>query len=194
MKSEMDNGTKMEEAPVNDPESVREDEKCIPQADNEAAAREMEELKSKLEEKSKKCEEYFGMLQRAAAEFDNYKKRTAREKEALCADTIGDVMVEFLPVVDNLERALQASDAGALDVQSLKEGIELVYRQLKDVFKKLGLEEINSVGEKFDPQLHNAVMHISDESCEENVVVEEFQKGYSLKGRVIRHSIVKVAN
>lgn len=159
---------------------------------------EFEELKLQLEDKSKKCEEFMGMLQRMAAEFDNYKKRTAKEKEALYSDTVADVITVFLPVVDNLERALQAAgkeeDPGKTDVQSLKSGIEMVFRQMKDVMKNLGVEEIESLGGKFDPQLHNAVMHVEDEAQEENMVIEEFQKGYRIKDKVIRHSMVKVAN
>lgn len=153
---------------------------------------ELESLKSQLEAKTKQCEEYLNALQRTAAEFDNYKKRTAREKEGLYSEAAGDVVGAFLPVVDNLERAVQAS--GKEDGQSLKDGVELVMRQIKSVMQKLGVEEIKSVGEPFDPQLHNAVMHIDDEAYGENVVVEEFQKGYILKDKVIRHSMTKVAN
>lgn len=155
--------------------------------------KEIEELKAECEAKAKQCEEYFNMLQRTAAEFDNYKKRTAREKEALYQDATSDVVAAFLPVVDNLERAIQAAsnDAGS---NSLKEGIELVYRQFSEVLKKLNVEVIEAVGKEFDPNLHNAVSHIDDENYGENEVVEEFQKGYILKDKVIRHSMVKVAN
>lgn len=155
---------------------------------------ELEALKAQLEEKSKKSDEYFGALQRMAAEFDNYKKRTAREREALCSDVAGDVVLAFLPVVDNLERALQAANTGEEEGKSIREGVEMVYRQMKEVMKKLDVEEVKSVGENFDPQIHNAVMHVEDESVGENMVVEEFQKGYTVKGRVVRHSMVKVAN
>lgn len=166
-----------------------------PQGDQETEAlvKQMESLKAQLEEKTKKCDEYMGMLQRNAAEFENYKKRTMKEKENLCIDMVGDVVADFLPVVDNLERAISASSKDE-DKKSLQEGIELVMRQLKEVMKGLGVEELKSVGEKFDPLLHNAVMHIEDESIEDNMVVEEFQKGYILKEKVIRHSMVKVAN
>ncbi len=163
------------------------------QSDEVFSSEEVEELKAKCEEKSKQCEEYFNMLQRTAAEFDNYKKRTAREKEALYMDATGDVVAAFLPVVDNIERAIQAADNDAGGT-SLKEGIELVYRQFKDVMKKLNVEVIEAVGKEFDPNLHNAVSHVDDEEYGENVVVEEFQKGYILKDKVIRHSMVKVAN
>ena len=162
------------------------------QAEPQKDDNEVEALKAQLESKSKQCEEYFGALQRSAAEFDNYKKRTAREKENLYVDASSDVVGAFLPVIDNLERAVQASNKD--DVQSLKGGVELVLRQIKDVLKNLGVEEIESVGKNFDPQLHNAVMHIEDDSYGENVVVEEFQKGYMLKDKIIRHSMIKAAN
>jgi molecular chaperone GrpE len=155
--------------------------------------KELEELRAKCEEKSKQCEEYFNMLQRTAAEFDNFKKRTAKEKEALYLDATSDVVAEFLPVVDNIERAIQAASSVAND-NPLKEGVELIYRQFKDVMKKLNVEAIEAVGKEFDPNLHNAVSHVDDEEYGENVVVEEFQKGYIIKDKVIRYSMVKVAN
>lgn len=150
-------------------------------------------LKMELQEKSKKCEEYFTSLQRAIAEFDNYKKRTSKEKSSLYSEAVTDVVSEFLPVLDNIERATQVSE-GDTDNVLLREGVELVYRQFKDIMNKLGVEEIKCVGENFDPKLHNAVMHIEDDSYAENIVVEEFQKGYILKEKVIRHSMVKVVN
>jgi molecular chaperone GrpE len=133
------------------------------------------------------------MLQRTAAEFDNYKKRTAKEMGSVYNDAAVDIVAAFLPVVDNIERAVQASSKEA-DAASLKEGIDLVFRQFKEVMAKLGVEEIKSLGEKFDPNLHNAVMHVEDPEYGESVIVEEFQKGYTLKDKVIRYSMVKVAN
>lgn len=155
--------------------------------------REMEALKQERDEKAKQCGEYLSMLQRTAAEFDNYKKRTAREKEGLYAEAVSDVVAAFLPVVDSIERAVKACE-GESENKSLKEGVELVARQAIGVLQKLGVEEIKSVGESFNPEVHNAVMHIEDENAGPNVVVEEFQKGYIFKEKVIRHSMVKVAN
>jgi len=157
----------------------------------ESIGDELEEIRSRLGDKTRQCDEYYGMLQRIAAEFDNYKKRTAKEKETIYSDAVADVAAAFLPVVDNFERALQVQSN---DNRSLKEGIELVFRQLQDVLRKLEIEEIKGVGEKFDPQLHNAVMHVTDEAYGEGIIIEEFQKGYVLKDKVIRHSLVKVAN
>jgi molecular chaperone GrpE len=150
-------------------------------------------VKGQLDEKVKQCEQYYSMLQRSAAEFDNYKKRTAREKEGLYGEALNDIVSAFLPVADNLERALQACNIGA-DSDTLKDGVCLVIRQLKDVLKNLGVEEIKTVGEIFNPEKHNAVMHIEDDSVGQNIIVEEFQKGYIFKEKVIRYSMVKVAN
>jgi molecular chaperone GrpE len=155
---------------------------------------EIEKLSNELDSKTKKYEEVMDMLQRTAAEFDNYKKRTLREKETLYCEAVSDVVSAFLPVVDSIGRAIQACSTETGGEQSIKEGVELVSKQLKDVLKKLGVEEIASVGEEFNPEYHDAVMHIDDDSYGQNVVVEEFQKGYKFKDKVIRHSIVKVAN
>lgn len=153
---------------------------------------EIQDLKTKLEEKTQQCEEYMSMVQRTAAEFDNYKKRTIKEKEALSLDVSIDTVNAFLPVVDNLERALKAAEE--MEGNPLKEGVELVMRQLRDCLDKLGVEPIAAVNNPFDPELHNAVMHVTDEANGENMVVEEFQKGYIMKGKVVRHSMVKVVN
>lgn len=158
-----------------------------------AGAEAIDPVRAELQSKTKQCEEYLCLLQRTAAEFDNYKKRTAREKEALYNDAVSDVVLAFLPVFDNMERAFCASEKDECP-QSLKEGIELVSKQMKGILKNFGVEEITAVGKEFDPQLHNAVMHVEDDSCGHNLVVEEFQKGYILKDKVIRHSMVKVAN
>ncbi len=166
---------------------------CGKDAADDKTLKELDSLKAELEEKNKKIDEYLDRLQRSAAEFDNFKKRTIREKDSLYTEAVSDVVAGILPVIDNLERALQACSADN-GLQSLKEGVELVYRQMKDSLKNIGVEEINSCEACFDPQLHNAVMHVEDEACGQNVVVEEFQKGYVYKDKVIRHSMVKVAN
>ncbi len=151
-----------------------------------------DELEKKLEDANRKYEEYFDMLQRTVAEFDNYKKRTLKEKDNLYCNTTVEVAAVFLPVLDNLERALDV--ARKEENNPLSEGVELVYRQMTDVFKSLEVEEIKSLGESFNPELHNAVMHVSDDTYGENEIIEEFQKGYILKDKVLRHSVVKVAN
>ncbi|MCX7710424.1 MAG: nucleotide exchange factor GrpE [Clostridia bacterium] len=171
---------------ANSPEESKNDQ-------NNASDKELAQLQEQLDAKSKQCDEYLNMLQRTMAEFDNYKKRTAREKVDLYSEAVSEVVGSILPVLDNLERALQAS-GNEEAAGSLKEGIIMVHRQFKDVMKSIGVDEIKGVGESFDPNLHNAVMHVEDEAYGENVIVEEFQKGYIYKEKVIRHSMVKVAN
>ena len=129
-------------------------------------------------------------LLRLMAEFDNYKKRSVRERENIYTDVRVDTVTRFLPVYDNLERAMRAETAD----EAYKKGVELTFNQLLEVFKGLGVAEIEALGKPFDPNLHNAVMHVEDETAGENTVVEEFQKGFILGDKVIRFSMVKVAN
>lgn len=154
---------------------------------------ELRDAKSALEKSEKQCADYLDRLQRMAAEFDNFKKRSVKEKESLYIDAVSDVAGAFIPVMDNVERALKAISADE-SAQTLKDGVEMVFRQFGEVLKNLGIEEIKAVGEQFDPMRHNAVMHVEDESLGHNIVVEEFQKGYVYKDKVIRYSMVKVAN
>lgn len=126
-----------------------------------------------------------------AAEYDNFKKRTVREKERIYTDSVGDTVAQLLPVLDNLERALSSFEDK--DSEYFR-GVDMVLKQTEDVFQKLGVEPIPTVGEEFNPELHNAVMHIEDETVTENTIVEEFQKGYRYKDKVIRYAMVKVAN
>lgn len=160
---------------------------------NEDLQKELDSVRGELEEKTKKCDEYLDKLQRTAAEFENFKKRSLKEKEALYSDAVSDVAGTFIPVLDNVERALQALPADS-SAQALKEGVEMVFKQFKDALKCVGVEEIKAVNEPFDPMLHNAVMHVEDEEVGPNTVVEEFQKGYVCKDKVIRYCMVKVAN
>ena len=127
---------------------------------------------------------------RLAAEYDNYRKRTAKEKENLWTDAKADTVQAFLPVYDNLERALKQETAD----EAYKKGVEMTMSQLKEVFAKLGVTEIEAQGKPFDPNLHNAVMHIEDENLEENTVAQVFQAGFMLGEKVIRFAMVQVAN
>ena len=127
---------------------------------------------------------------RLAAEYDNYRKRTAKEKEALWAQAKADTAVAFLPVYDNLERALKQETAD----EAYKKGVEMTMMGLKEILTKLGIEEIPALGETFDPALHNAVMHVEDDTVGENTIVDVFQAGFRLGGKVIRFAMVKVAN
>lgn len=127
---------------------------------------------------------------RLAAEYDNYRKRTAKEKEGLWTDAKADTVQAFLPVYDNLERAMKQETAD----EAYKKGVEMTMNQLKEVFAKLGVTEIEAEGKPFDPNLHNAVMHIEDENLGENTVAQVFQAGFMLGEKVIRFAMVQVAN
>lgn len=127
---------------------------------------------------------------RMAAEYDNFRKRTAKEKEAIWNDAKADAALAFLPVYDNLERALKQETAD----EAYKKGVEMTMNQLKTVLEKLGITEIEALGQPFDPALHNAVMHIEDENFGENTVAEVFQAGFRLGDKVVRFAMVKVAN
>ena len=130
------------------------------------------------------------------AEYDNYRKRTAKEKDNLYSDAVAKVTGEFLAVIDNIDRAIAATNgAGQDSVDKIVQGIELVGKQSYEILAKIGVEEIPvERGTKFDPNLHEAVMHIEDEELGENEVAQVFQKGYQYKDRVIRHAVVQVAN
>ncbi len=146
---------------------------------------------AELEEKIKDWENKYKLLY---AEFDNYRKRTTKEKDSRYADAVIDTVNAFLAVADNLDRAVTTT-VESEDAKKVLEGVELVKKQMSDILAKLDVTPIKSVGEEFDPNLHNAVMHIEDENVTDNTVVEEFQKGYIYKNeRVVRHSMVKVAN
>lgn len=127
---------------------------------------------------------------RLAAEYDNYRKRTAKEKEGLWTDAKADTVQAFLPVYDNLERAMKQETSD----EAYKKGVEMTMNQLKEVFAKLGVTEIEAEGKPFDPNLHNAVMHIEDENLGENTVAQVFQAGFVLGDKVIRFAMVQVAN
>lgn len=127
---------------------------------------------------------------RLAAEYDNYRRRSQKEREALFDDVKASTVKALLPVYDNLERALRAECSD----EAFYRGVELTMNQLLDIFEKMGVTLIEAADQVFDPELHNAVMHIEDESLGENVIVEEFQKGFKLNDKVIRFAMVKVAN
>ena len=129
-------------------------------------------------------------LKRIAAEFDNYKKRNAKEREILYSSILGDIVLAFLPVLDNLEKAASAET----EDQNYKQGIDLVLKQYIDVLAGFGVKPIESIGKTFDPELHEAVSMVQDETLGEKEIKEEFRKGYKLGDRVIRHAMVVVAN
>jgi molecular chaperone GrpE len=162
------------------------EEQAVETPENEAASK-IAELEAKLAEQTDKYTRLY-------AEYDNFRKRSIREKDAKYADAVIDTAAAILPVGDNLERAL-ATEVESDEAKTFKAGVEMVMKQFNDALTKLGITPIKAAGEQFDPNLHNAVMHIEDETIDDNTVVEEFQKGYIYKDdRVVRHSMVKVAN
>ena len=140
---------------------------------------------------AKQLESVKDQFVRLTAEYDNYRKRTAKEKDSLYQDAKADTIREFLAVYDNLERAV--STEGDEDSPH-KKGLEMIFHQYQEILKKLGVTEIEAQGAPFDPEKHNAVMHIDDENFGENVVSQVFQAGFTLGDKVLRHAIVQVAN
>ena len=148
---------------------------------------------SESEEFEKKYNELEDKYLRLAAEYTNFQRRTREEKEALYTNAVVDTVAELLPIMDNLQRASDTM-ADATDVKSVADGVAMITKMALEVFSKLGVEPIEAFGKEFDASLHNAVMHIDDDNFGTNEVVEEFQKGYKCKDKVIRYSMVKVAN
>ena len=178
---EKKNATPEAEQEINPPEAE--------QTDTQQQENKTEEEKAEVDVQALLAEEKDKYL-RLAAEYDNFRKRSQKEREALYADIRSDTVVKFLPVYDNLERALKHQCAD----EAFRKGVELTMVQLKEILKKLGVTEIEAVGKKFDPAMHNAVMHVEDDTLDEGIVVEEFEKGFMLGDKVVRFSIVKVAN
>ena len=153
---------------------------------NEEAKSENRELAdTKLE-----LEETTDRLKRIMAEFENFKKRSSKEREMLYNSILSDIIASFLPVIDNLEKAVEAKT----EDEGYKQGVELVLKQFMDVLTKLGVEEILTVGETFDPEIHDAVSSIQDETKGEKEIVQVYRKGYKIGTKVIRHAMVVVAN
>ena len=156
------------------------------EAELEALAAEKAALETAIAEANDKYTRLF-------AEYDNYRKRSAKEREGVYTDAYADAIKDILPVLDNMERALQYKDAqGGED--NLAKGLEMIMKSFSESLSKMGVTEIAALGERFDPNLHNAIMHVDDEQYGEEEIVEVFMKGYAKGDRVIRHSVVKVAN
>ena len=178
-------------------EDVKEEIKEKKEIKTEAKAEVKDEKKDKIkelnEELSKKKDELEDLKDRHTrliAEFDNLKKRASKEREGLYNSIIADIATSLLPVVDNLEKAAEAE----CNDEEYKKGIELVLKQFKDVLTANGIEEIEAVGKPFDPELHDAVSMITNPDLGEKIVAEEFRKGYKIGTKIIRHSLVVVAN
>lgn len=150
----------------------------------------VEDVEEEVQEEKPATDENFERLQRLMAEFDNYRKRTEKEKQNIYDLAVSTTVTELLSTVDNFERALKQENTD----KSFYEGVSMIYRQLLVALEKLNVTPIEAAGKTFDPDYHNAVLHIEDDSLEENIVVEELQRGYLYKEKVIRYSMVKVAN
>ena len=174
---------------VSENEETEETAEETSETDESAEAEEAAEDSDKQDELEKR---YMSLY----AEYDNYRKRTQKEKESLYADAVAYVTKEFLAVIDNIGRAVEtAKSADENSIDKVVEGIELLGRQAGDILTKIGIEEIKAErGEKFDPNLHEAVMHVEDDDLGEQEIAMVFTKGYLYKGKVIRHAVVQVAN
>ncbi|HEY9574673.1 MAG TPA: nucleotide exchange factor GrpE [Lachnospiraceae bacterium] len=148
--------------------------------------------KEKKDPKDEKIMELNDRLMRQMAEFDNYRKRTEKEKSSMYIVGAKEVVEKLLPIIDNFERGLAVPEAEAGN--PFVEGMQMIYKQMLTMFEEIGVKQIEALGQPFDPNLHNAVLHVEDENVGENEIVEEFQKGYTYKDFVVRHSMVKVAN
>ncbi len=143
----------------------------------------------------KKIAELSDKILRITAEYENYRKRTQREKDSLYEMAKADTVAAFLPLFDNIEKAIKVKPADASgEWKAFSEGVDLMKKQMADILSSLGVTAIDAMGEEFNPEWHNAVMHVEDETVGEGIIVEEFQKGFKVGDRVIRHSVVKVAN
>lgn len=198
----------VEEAKKAAAESASEDtetDKEVSEEETEEVAEETEEAaeegksgkklfgkKNKKDKKDEKIEELTDRLTRQMAEFDNFRKRTEREKSQMYEIGAKDIIEKILPVVDNFERGLKAAEENKED--PFVQGMEMVYKQLLTTLEGVGVKPIEAVGQEFNPDFHNAVMHVEDEELGENIVAEEFQKGYMYRETVVRYSMVKVAN
>lgn len=171
-------------------ETEQKEEKETAQAETSDPSPEEEK---KADPRDRKIEELTDRLKRNLAEFDNYRKRTEKEKTAMLDFGAKKVLEKLLPVIDNFERSLAAAP-DLPEAKAYVDGMEMIYRQLLKNMEEVGAVPMESVGKQFDPAYHNAVMHVEDKALDENVIVEELQKGYLYKDGVLRHSMVKVAN
>ena len=168
---------------INEAEEIVNDAPAGEEQVNEAA-KELEELKKLNSELNDK-------LLRTLAEYDNFRKRSQKEKEAIFSDSKADVIGKLLPVIDNFERAAAAENT---DLETYKKGVEMTVKQLLDVLSSFSVEAFGKAGDEFDPNIHNGVMHIEDDTLGENVIADVFMKGYKMGDRIVRHATVKVAN
>ena len=170
-------------------ENEESKEEVVEQLEEKEQSKETK-LKDTILLQKEQLEEQEDRLKRLMAEFDNFKKRSAKEREGLYNSLVSDIFSSLLPVIDNLEKAVAAQTQD----ENYKQGVELVLKQFKDVLTANGVEEIETIGQTFDPELHEAVASVTDETLGEKEIKEEYRKGYKIGSKVIRHSMVVVAN
>lgn len=183
----------LEEEIVEDTVPEEEEKEKEKEKEDEVEVKEsskIESLKAQLKQEKEKSEEYYEHLKRNMAEFDNFKKRISKEKDLMYNTISADIVGQLLPILDTFEKALSAETTD----ESFKEGMQMIYNQVIDTLKKIGVEEIEAMNTTFDPNIHEAVMHIEDEKYGEKEVVDVFRKGYKIGDKIIRHTMVKVAN
>lgn len=194
-KAKASEGTQTQEAQSTENEAA--DTAEAPEADAESAddkeKKSFFKKKEKKDKKDEKIDELNDRLIRNMAEFDNFRKRSEKEKAQMFEIGAKDIIEKILPVVDNFERGLNTVTEEEKD-SAFVQGIDKIYKQLVQTLETAGVKPIEAVGKEFDPNFHNAVMHTEDDTVGENIVVEEFQKGYTYRDTVVRHSMVKVAN
>lgn len=184
---------------IDEAEAAQEDaaegseEEAPEEAASEAAAmqEEIKALKGQVEKLTGDLQEKKDRLLRLQADFDNFRRRSAKEREEISAVVTQNFCKDMLPLLDNFERAMAAETK---DVEAFQKGVEMIFTQFQEVLKKNGLEQIEAVGQKFDPNFHQAVMRVEDPEKEDDTVAQELQKGYMVKGRVIRPSMVQVVS
>ena len=189
-KKEKEKETPVQEQTLEDQGAEQAETQAAQDPAPQAEGNETDPLLAELEALKDQTAQQEDKYLRLAAEYDNYRRRTAKEKESIWADVKAETAAAFLPVYDNLERALKQESSD----EAFKKGVEMTMNQLKEVLSKLGIAEIPALGQPFDPNLHNAVMHVEDENLGENTVAEVFQAGFTLGEKVIRFAMVKVAN
>lgn len=190
----MEENQKVDNQEVEEAVATAEEEVTENTSESEEAAQsvaeEADETEKRLTEAEAKANDYLDRWQRLMAEFDNYRKRSEKEKSDSYDYAVSNTVSELLPIIDNFERALKVES----NDKAFYAGVEMIYKQVMGMLEKLHVTPIDALGQSFDPNLHNAIMHIDDESFGENIIAEELQKGYLYKEKVIRHSLVKVAN
>ncbi len=190
-KSDKTKNKKVKETQENQTDKKTESEKPEEAEKETNSDGEKDSLDSEIENIRNQLSQVNDKLLRTLAEYDNYRKRTQKEKEAIYSDSKSEIVMKLLPVIDNFERAEKTEQP---DFETYKKGIDMIFTQLTEAMKSLGVESFGETGDGFDPNMHNGVMHIDDENLGENVIADVFMKGYKMGDKVLRPATVKVAN